>query len=210
MPVSLKKIRFLIASGPTQEPLDPVRFLTNRSTGVMGRALAKAAQRRGHRVSWVECPTQARTALELQAQLKKLLPQSDVLIMAAAVCDVRPERVSAVKLKKEALSSIQLVKNPDILVSLSKKKKKGQLFMGFALESKKMIENGLAKLKEKGLGILLVQKVASGSDPFGERPVEAVLLDREGRVERLGLIGKDKVAWLLVRRAEKLFSKKSF
>src|SRR3989338_3246555 len=100
----MKKVRFLIASGPTREPLDPVRYLSNYSTGTMGRFLAAEAKKRHHAVDWVECPRDAETAIELQTQLQKRLPKSDVLIMVAAVCDVRPHRVSGIKIKKETLS----------------------------------------------------------------------------------------------------------
>jgi phosphopantothenoylcysteine decarboxylase/phosphopantothenate--cysteine ligase len=194
--------RFLIASGPTQEPLDPVRFLSNYSTGTMGKRLVEAARRRGHRVTWVECPRQAQTARELQRKLSALLPKNDVLIMAAAVCDARPARVSAVKIKKGALSAIRLVKNPDILASLAKKKKKGQVFVGFGLESEKILENGLKKLRAKGLELIVLQKVTKKRTPFGERPIEAYLLKKDGDVRRFGSISKERLAGLLVREAE--------
>jgi phosphopantothenoylcysteine decarboxylase/phosphopantothenate--cysteine ligase len=194
--------RFLIASGPTQEPLDPVRFLSNYSTGTMGKRLAEAARRRGHRVTWVQCPREARTALDLRKKLSALLPRNDVLIMAAAVCDARPARVSAVKIKKRALSTIRLVKNPDILASLAKKKKKGQVFIGFGLESEKILANGLKKLRQKSLELIVLQKVTKKRTPFGDRPIEAYLLKKNGDVRRFGSISKERLAELLVREAE--------
>lgn len=194
--------RFLIASGPTQEPLDPVRFLSNYSTGTMGKYLAKAARRRKHRVTWVECPRDAQTALELQKKLSTLLPKNDVLIMAAAVCDARPMRVSATKIKKRAFSAIRLVKNPDILAGLAKKKRKDQLFIGFGLESEKMLANGLKKLKQKGLELIVLQKVTKDQTPFGERSIEAVILKKNGDVKRFRTISKPKLADFLVREAE--------
>ena len=93
-----KKIRFLIASGPTREPLDPVRYLSNYSTGTMGKYLAESAKKAGHKVTWVECPNKIETADELEIELKKLLPKNDVLIMAAAVCDVKPKKFSLLKI----------------------------------------------------------------------------------------------------------------
>ena len=90
-------MRFLIVYGPTQEPIDPVRFISNYSTGTMGRHLVEAAEKRGHKVTAVECPTDAQTANELLAKLKKVLPKNDCLIMAAAVCDMRPKSVSKIK-----------------------------------------------------------------------------------------------------------------
>ena len=119
-----KKLRFLIASGPTQEPLDPVRFISNYSTGIMGKYLVESAKKRGHSVEWVKCPDKAKTALDLQKKLSSLLHRNDVLIMAAAVADVRPASPSSSKIKKENLKSVSFVKNPDILAGLSKKKEK--------------------------------------------------------------------------------------
>ncbi len=194
--------RFLIASGPTQEPLDPVRFLSNNSTGTMGKYLAQAARRRKHRVTWVECPRDAQTALSLQKKLGELLPKNDVLIMVAAVCDARPARVSAVKIKKGALSTIRLVKNPDILAGLAKKKRKDQLFIGFGLESEKMLANGLKKLRQKGLELIVLQKVTKNQTPFGERSIEAYILRKNGDVKRFRTISKPKLADFLVREAE--------
>ncbi|MGH7197292.1 MAG: phosphopantothenoylcysteine decarboxylase [Candidatus Omnitrophota bacterium] len=194
--------RFLIASGPTQEPLDPVRFLSNFSTGTMGRHLAQAARRQKHRVTWVECPRDAQTAVELERKLKALLPKNDVLIMAAAVCDARPARVSPTKLKKGALSAIRLVKNPDILATLAKKKRKDQVFIGFGLESEKILANGLEKLRRKGLELIVLQKVTKDKTPFGEKSIEAFILKKNGNVRRFGAISKRKLADFLVREAE--------
>jgi len=194
--------RFLIASGPTQEPLDPVRFLSNYSTGTMGKYLARAARRRKHRVTWVECPRDAQTALDLQRKLARLLPKNDVFIMAAAVCDARPTQVSATKIKKDALSTIRLVKKPDILAGLAKKKRKNQLFIGFGLESEKMLANGLKKLKQKGLELIVLQKVTKNQTPFGERAIEAFILRKNGDVKRFRTISKPKLADFLVREAE--------
>ena len=121
-------MRFLIAFGPTQEPLDPVRFLSNRSTGTIGRYLVSAARKKGHRVEAVECPKDVQTARDLEKKLKKSLPKNDVLIMAAAVCDVRPRLVSAMKLKKDKLLTVHMVRNPDILAGLARQKKKNQIW----------------------------------------------------------------------------------
>jgi len=196
--------RFLIASGPTQEPLDPVRFLSNYSTGTMGKYLTQAARRRKHRVTWVECPRDAQTALDLQRKLTRLLPKNDVLVMAAAVCDARPARVSPTKIKKGALSAIRLVKNPDILAGLAKKKRKDQLFIGFGLESEKILANGHKKLRSKGLELIVLQKVTRTQTPFGEKPIEAFILKKNGGVKRFHSISKKKLADFLVREAERV------
>jgi phosphopantothenoylcysteine decarboxylase/phosphopantothenate--cysteine ligase len=197
-------MKFLIVSGPTQEPLDPVRFLSNYSTGAMGKHLVTAAKKRGHRVTWVRCPQDAQTALALGKKLKKLAPRHDVVIMAAAVCDVRPAFFSSSKIKKEGFEQIHLVKNPDILATLSKKKKKGQIFIGFALESNHILKNGFEKLKSKNLDFVVVQKVTKHQAPFGEKAIEAFVLDKNRDFTGFKLVSKPKLARFLIWQAQKL------
>ncbi len=198
----LKKLRFLIASGPTQEPLDLVRFISNRSTGVMGKYLVEAAKKRGHAVKWVRCPEEARTARDLQKKLKGLLHQNDVLIMAAAVADVRPVSVSAAKIKKEKLKSVSFVKNPDILAGLARQKKKGQIFIGFGLESGSLLRNGADKLRKKNLELIVLQKVTKKENPFGDKSIEAFLLFKDKPARRFEKIHKKKLSEFLIREAE--------
>ncbi len=198
-------MRFLIASGPTREPLDPVRYLSNYSTGAMGRCLEKAARVRGHKVDHVRCPEDAETARELLAGLKKKLPKNDVLIMAAAVCDSRPGKVSKNKIKKGKLGSIPLVQNPDILVELSKCRRKEQVFIGFALESCNVLKNGHKKLIDKGLQAILIQEITMKKTPFGDKSIDAFLLDRRGCLTTLKNVSKKKIAGILVRKAEYIF-----
>ncbi len=198
------KLRFLIASGPTREPIDPVRFISNYSTGVMGRCLVDAARRKKHRVTFVECPEDAETASVLKRKLERLLPRHDVLIMAAAVCDARPVRVSGTKIKKESLSTIGLVSNPDILASLAKKKKSSQVFIGFGLESKNILENGLKKLRDKKLEVIVLQRVTKHLTPFGKKPIEAFILKKNGSSRKFSSISKKKLAQVLVCEAEAL------
>ena len=205
---SNKKLRFLIASGPTQEPLDPVRYISNYSTGTMGRHLVQAAKKRGHLVRWIECPQSAKTARDLLRKLQGFLPKSDVLIMAAAVCDTRPMSVSHQKLKKNKLSRLNLVQNPDVLANLAKKKRKEQIFIGFGLESKKLKENGLKKLKQKKLDFIVVQKVTKNQSPFGKNRVQAMIFDKKANLNRLGLVRKQKVAQILIHQAEQFSREK--
>ena len=203
------KLRFLVASGPTQEPLDPVRFLSNYSTGVMGKNLVEQARRRGHRVEWVECPSRARSARELDRLMRRLAPKNDVLVMAAAVADVRPAGYSNSKIKKEKLRSIRLVKNPDVLEGLAKRKKKGQVFIGFGLESGDAVRSGKNKLRKKGLELIVLQNVTGRNRPFGDKAVDAGLMDASGKIKRYRSITKRRLAGVLVRRAEKLFASKN-
>jgi phosphopantothenoylcysteine decarboxylase/phosphopantothenate--cysteine ligase len=197
-------MRFLIASGPTQEPLDPVRYLSNYSTGTMGKYLAEAAKKRGHVVRWVRCPDDAGTALDLQKKLNVYFPKSDVLVMAAAVCDVRPAAAASAKIHKEGLRSLKLVKNPDILAGLSRRKGRGQICVGFGLESGDLGKSGLRKLKEKNLELIILQKVTSKIRPFGDRKVRAEALYKSGRKVRLGLIDKKELSSFVICEAEKL------
>ncbi len=200
------KLRILVASGPTQEPLDPVRFLSNYSTGTMGKYLAEAAQKTGHSLTHVQCPRDAQTARELLKKLSSLLPKNDVLIMAAAVCDVHPASFSAGKIKKDKLSSIRLAKNPDILATLSKKKKKGQVFIGFGLESKDIVQNGFKKIQEKKLEAILMQRVTKNKTPFGDKPIEAIFLEKSGQQTIFSSVTKRRIANFLVRKVEAFYS----
>ncbi len=175
----------------------------------MGKSVVEAAKKRGHYVEWVECPKRAGTALELEKILKRLTPLSDVLVMAAAVADVRPASFSGAKIKKDALRAIRLVKNPDVLAGLARKKKKGQVFIGFGLESADLVRNGKQKLRKKGLELIVLQKVTKNDKPFGEKAVNATLLNAQGGVERHAAISKVNLARVLVRQAEALFASKN-
>lgn len=199
-----RKLHFLVVSGPTREPLDPVRFLSNYSTGTMGRHLAEAVEKRKHKLTWVRCPEDAETARELEKKLKVLAPRCDVLIMAAAVCDVRPKTVSAGKIKKSSLKGIQFVRNPDILAGLGRKKKKGQVFVGFGLESKKILENGTRKLVQKKLDLILLQRATKKDKPFGDAKPNAWILSASGSGVELPRADKKMLAGVLVRSAERL------
>ncbi|OIO38155.1 MAG: hypothetical protein AUJ72_03015 [Candidatus Omnitrophica bacterium CG1_02_46_14] len=198
----MKKIRFLIASGPTREPLDPVRFISNYSTGAMGRNLAAEAKKAGHKVTWVECPKNIETALDLEKELKKQLPKNDVLIMAAAVCDVRPLKFSGKKIKKDHLSAIRVTKNPDILEGLSKMKREDQFFVGFALETENILRNAFEKMQRKGLDLLVLQQVTKSKNPFGDKPIEAFILGRGEDIKRFPFIKKQKLAQIIVATSE--------
>jgi phosphopantothenoylcysteine decarboxylase/phosphopantothenate--cysteine ligase len=186
--------------------LDPVRFLTNDSTGVMGDALVREAKAKGHRVTSVHCPWDVESARELEKKLKALLPSCDVLIMAAAVCDARPATVSKKKIGKDGLKVIRLVKNPDILARLSRHKKKDQFFVGFGIESEDILKRGFMKLQKKGLDIIVLQKVSDKDRPFGDKKIDAFILDRQAKVDRLPCISKKRLAGIIVSKILKLTS----
>src|ERR1041385_5532426 len=154
---SLAGLRVLVSAGGTKEPFDPVRVMTNRSSGRMGFALAEAARDRGARVTVVagavsvEPPhgvtvIDVATAVQMERALREAAPNSDLVVMAAAVADYRPRRVATHKLKRDAGPlSVELEPNPDILAGLGAAKRAGQLLVGFALET----ENGLAKARRQ-------------------------------------------------------------
>ena len=162
------------------------------------------AKKRGHAVTAVRCPQDAGTARALEKKLKPLAGRNDVLVMAAAVCDVRPAKVSPKKIKKQALLRADFVKNPDILARLARGKKKEQVFIGFAIESENFLENGFKKLKSKSLELLVLQKITEKESPFGKKIVHFIVLEKGGARTDLGVISKRHLAEFLIREAEKL------
>ncbi|MSQ28412.1 MAG: bifunctional phosphopantothenoylcysteine decarboxylase/phosphopantothenate--cysteine ligase CoaBC [Dehalococcoidia bacterium] len=193
----------VVSAGPTEEPIDPARHITNRSSGKMGFALAEAARDRGARVVLVTGPValaslygvavvRIRTALELQAALAKAMAGSDILIMSAAPADFRPAAVSAQKIKKgpEDAMSLDLIKNPDILAGLS-----GDFIkVGFAAESQELVQNAGIKLRDKGLDLIVANDITAPDSGFGVDTNRVLLIDREGTVEALPLLTKAEVA----------------
>ncbi len=196
--------RALVTAGPTREPLDPVRFLSNRSSGRMGYALAREARNRGADVTLISGPTvlnppvgvdvtAVETALEMREAVLANAPEVDVVIMTAAVADFRPVAYSAAKIKKaDADSTLPLVRNPDILLDLNEAlagKTRRPVRVGFAAETDAVIENAQAKLARKSLDFIVANPVpasfagehqaatlvsASGATPLGEVTKAAV------------------------------------
>ncbi len=161
----------LLTSGPTEEALDPVRFLTNGSSGQMGEALAAEAELRGAKVHWVRGPLRradrswsprvqvvsVRSAAEMHAAALQALPEASVVIAAAAVADVRPSAPQDRKTPKEHLNRpLELVPNADILADLAARKAPGQWILGFALETHDPVESARAKLRRKGADALVL------------------------------------------------------
>ena len=163
--------KVLVTAGPTQELLDPVRVLTNRSSGKMGYALAQAALNRGAQVTLVTGPTRlappsslkvipVKTALEMRSQVLKAFASSDLLLMAAAVADYRPRRFSASKLKKGKKDIVlHLTKNPDILGEVLRRRKSRQIVVGFAAETDHLIRNAESKWDRKPCDLLVANRV---------------------------------------------------
>ena len=198
----MKPLRVLISAGPTREPIDPVRFLSNYSTGYMGSCLAREARRRGHRVTLVTGPTEippprgarlvrVERAGQMRAALQRHMRAADVLIMAAAVCDYQPAQARPHKLPRRGRLVLFLKATPDIVSSLPRRR--GQLVVGFALESARVLAKAKAKLRQKRLDLLVAQQL-NGTSPFGEQAVRAWLLDAQGTVRRLGRMRKPQLA----------------
>ena len=201
--------RVLISAGGTREPLDPVRFLGNRSSGRQGFALASAARARGAEVTLVIGQTdvdppvgvrivQVETALEMKAAIDKSKTDQDVIIMAAAVADFRPAQLSENKIKKgHDLVRLELVENPDILASLTADRSSGQIIVGFAAETGdqngSVREHGLAKLASKRVDLLVINDV-SGGLVFGSLKNGALIAAADGEFMEIPYGSKDMFA----------------
>jgi phosphopantothenoylcysteine decarboxylase / phosphopantothenate---cysteine ligase len=199
--------QLLITAGPTVEDLDPVRFLSNRSSGKMGYAIARAAARRGATVTLVSGPTalpcppgvervQVRSALDMESAVRSRAPSSDCVVMTAAVADFRPAEVAPHKLKKtdsENERVLRLVRNPDILAGLGQDyADRGRpLLVGFAVETENLLEAAKSKLRAKRAQ-LLVANLAS--DGFGTDTNRAYILDDRGQAHATGAVTKDALA----------------
>ncbi|MDQ7784415.1 MAG: bifunctional phosphopantothenoylcysteine decarboxylase/phosphopantothenate--cysteine ligase CoaBC [Desulfomonilaceae bacterium] len=215
-PRDLEGMRILVTAGPTEEPLDAARVLTNRSSGKMGTAVARRAAQRGASVVLVAGPLKVqppigvrhipvRTAREMHERVLDEFPNVDVVIKAAAVADFRPAVSGTGKIKKQDLgSSLNLVKNPDIIAELGRIKAKNQILVGFAAETDNVLDNARAKLKEKNLDLLVLNDVSKPGAGFDHDTNIVTILHRSGRQEPLDLMSKEKVADRILDRVVKL------
>jgi phosphopantothenoylcysteine decarboxylase / phosphopantothenate---cysteine ligase len=210
-PQDLQGLRIMVTAGPTREPLDPARFLSNRSSGKMGYALAQAACRRGAQVllisgpSALACPpgvtlVKVQTALEMYEAVLSHAATSTVIIKAAAVADYRPETVYGHKVKKEKIEKqLILQRNPDILLELGKRKKAGQVLVGFAAESSNLMEEGRRKLLNKNLDLIAVNDISGDSTGFEAESNQILVISASG-AEMLPHTSKLHTADLLLDR----------
>jgi phosphopantothenoylcysteine decarboxylase / phosphopantothenate---cysteine ligase len=204
--------KILITAGGTREPIDPIRFIGNRSSGKQGFALAVAAASRGAQVHLVTANTDlpnvegitttlVETAEEMSAVLELEFPHSDALIMSAAVADAKVANYSEAKIRKESLNRVDLAKNPDILKSLSTNKKLNQIIIGFAAETSEDLatleENGRAKLTSKSLDLIYVNNVSNGA-VFGSNFTQGLIIDRDMNVIKVPEISKDTLSDILL------------
>jgi len=195
----------IVTAGPNCEPIDPVRFITNRSTGKMGFAMARIAHQRGAKVTLVSGPTtlvtplgvrlcSVRTALEMQQAVLAHYPRATIVVSAAAIADYRPTQVASQKIKKkDGAFSIPLDRNPDILAGLGQDKG-NRLLVGFATETEDVLQNAERKLHSKNLDMIVANDVTQEGAGFAGDTNIVTLLDRTGQQEPLPLMSKDAVA----------------
>jgi phosphopantothenoylcysteine decarboxylase/phosphopantothenate--cysteine ligase len=205
----------VVTAGGTQELVDPVRYISNRSSGKMGYALAEAARDRGAKVTLITAPVsllepqgveviKINTAQEMLQAVEKATRQADALVMAAAVADYRSAKVAKDKIKKgESGLILRLECTPDILGSI-----KGNLIkVGFAAESSNLVENARQKLKHKGLDFIVANDITTKDSGFGTDTNRVTIIDRQGKVDSLPLMPKREVADKVLDKVAKLLRK---
>jgi phosphopantothenoylcysteine decarboxylase / phosphopantothenate---cysteine ligase len=204
-PKDLAGEHVLVTAGPTREPFDPVRFITNYSSGKMGYALAIMAARRGAEVTLISGPSSlsvprrvkfipVTTALEMKDAVMKLHKKSTVIIKAAAVADYRPAAPSGSKIKKgDERLTVHLERNPDIIAELGRKKGKC-ILVGFSMETEDLIKNSRAKLLAKKMDMIVANDLNEKGAGFQSDTNAVVLIEADGQTERLPLMGKGEVA----------------
>lgn len=210
---TLAGMRVTVTAGPTQESLDPVRYLTNHSSGRMGYAIAREAMLRGARVTLISGRTALEpvpfvemrpvtTAAEMLREVQEALPETEILIKAAAVADYRPAAVAEDKMKKrDGEMSIPLERTEDILGWVAQNRRPGQFICGFSMETRDLLENSKAKLERKKLDMIVANNLKVAGAGFGVETNVVTLITRDG-VTELPLMGKDQVAGRLLDAIE--------
>jgi phosphopantothenoylcysteine decarboxylase/phosphopantothenate--cysteine ligase len=216
-PQDLDGCRVLLSTGPTCEPIDPVRHITNRSSGRMGQAIAGAAWRRGAHVTIVSGPTAllplrgcetipVRTAAEMNDAMKDRVTESDVVVMVAAVADYRPRRAAPQKIKKnDAEIVLELERTEDVLAGLAAARGR-RLLVGFAAETENLRGNALKKLASKGLDLIVANAVGEADRGFDVETNSALLIDATGVEKQSGLVTKDELADMILDEVVRLRS----
>ena len=208
-PHDLKGRRVLVTAGPTQEAIDPVRFITNHSSGKMGYALAKMAALRGAQVTLVSGPVSispftgiekvdVRSAQEMFEAVTARSAINDIIVMCSAVADYTPANYSDQKVKKsDGNLNIALTRTQDILAYLGAHKHEGQILVGFSMETEHLIENSSEKLRKKNADIICANSIVSSQTGFGVDTNKVTLISRQG-IEELPLCSKDETADLIL------------
>jgi phosphopantothenoylcysteine decarboxylase/phosphopantothenate--cysteine ligase len=213
--------RVVVTAGPTLEPIDPVRYITNRSTGKMGFALAKMARRRGAEVTLITGPHYlslprrdipqivVSDAREMHDAIAERFEDCQIVIMAAAVADFRPQDVLTEKITKRKNGSyvLEMEKNPDILRELGEKKN-NHILVGFAAETSELMEHAEEKLHEKNLDLIVANDVTQPGAGFGVDTNRVKILDAGGKTRSVPLLSKDEVAHIILDHVVRLVKKK--
>lgn len=214
---SLRGKHVVVTAGPTREALDPVRYLSNHSSGKMGYWLAEVARNRGARVTLVSGPSERNppcgvevvrvtTAAEMKRAVDAASRKSDAVIMAAAVADYRPVRVSRTKLSRSAEGlEMRLEATPDILEGVPRRA--GRVIVGFALETEDGVPRAKRKLREKGCDLIILNDPTQPGSEFGGDTNQVAVIDARGRVERMPIASKREVAEHILDRVEALWQK---
>lgn len=217
----LGRLRIVISAGPTQEKIDPVRYISNRSSGKMGYAIAEAARERGASVTLVSGPVslpapsgvrvvRVETAAEMKTAMDEAAPEADVVIMSAAVADYRAATPVDRKIKKDAEElQIGLVRTEDILAGLGKSKPAGQVLVGFAAETNDVVAYGREKLKRKNADLFVANDVSRGDIGFSADLNEVHLLYADGREVKVDKALKKRIANAILDAVKELRSAKS-
>ncbi len=207
----LAGVRVLVSAGGTREPIDPVRFITNRSSGKQGHAVAEAAARRGAEVvlvttgrhpggSGVEV-VDAETAADMERALEARAEWADVVIMAAAVADFRPKVTAEQKLHKvDGLPELVLEATPDILAELGRRRRPGQVLVGFAAETEGLADRAVAKMEAKGVDLMVANDVSAPGVGFDHDTNAVTIFSTDGSVEEISLTAKRAVAEAILDR----------
>ena len=210
-----EKINAIVTAGGTIEEIDPVRYISNKSSGKMGIAIAKALRDRGAKVTLIHGKLENKSdtfgirmvsinsALEMKKEIENHLENSQLIIMSAAVADYRVKNYSKEKIKKESMNSIELEKNPDILKEIDGNK---IVKVGFAAESEKLLENAKKKLTSKNCKMIVANDITLEGSGFGSDNNKAVLIDENGQ-ENLPLMNKINLAHKILDRAKKYINK---
>ncbi|QZY57127.1 bifunctional phosphopantothenoylcysteine decarboxylase/phosphopantothenate--cysteine ligase CoaBC [Crassaminicella profunda] len=206
--------KILVTAGPTKEPIDPVRYITNHSSGKMGYAVAETAVARGAEVVLISGPTNlenpvgikkfdVNTTNEMYEEVLKHFEWADVVIKSAAVADYRPSVVADNKIKKNDDDfSIKLTRNPDILMELGKRKKKGQVLVGFAAETQNLLENAKKKIQKKNLDFIVANDLTKKGAGFKSDTNIATIIDKNGHLEQCAKMEKKELAEKILDKAK--------
>lgn len=209
-----RRLNILITCGPTREPIDPVRFISNYSTGFFGCQIAREAKRRGHRVILISGPAASakpqgvrsidiETARQMEQKIKARFSWCDCLIMTAAICDFRVKEAAKRKIKRGAKKEItlRLKQNPDILKGLGRRKGK-RILVGAALETEALKENAQDKIRQKNLDLLVATQMKSKSYPFGPVKLDSLIIDKNGHSQQARGATKARLARILLDSIE--------